>query len=670
MAASITANPKSLTVPTWGIPLKTTVSWNTGSPTLKGAVYLTVVDASTNAVEISDELFDDGAGKLVPPKPIGSNPAGAVSGSWPQAVAAGKTYLFRLKRVDNSAVLQSTTVDGLEKLGLPAPLVNGLLKRIPFNQGITSLKVVPGVDTVRVRFKTRQPVAPLVEIFDVQSGALVGLRLPVPSLVSQSHDIHFELGNGLWKVLDQETDFRFHIVAASMPNWGTNKTAEASGLFRSGYRRAQVFFDSIDVHDDGDPGFYLGAGDFDIFFGAGDVATGETLATTPLFGRAEISSGESADLDRSLAIDHAPASLWVQVKAFENDVGFTFGEEEPIEFAPEGSDWSVSSEVEMSTVTRFLDLSEAGQPPQTVPFTLETGEKHVNFTVNGRLQMEAQQGVNLQAGMATPAAPRRPFRNSAVLSELGERVVLGDRKHARRIQLAPQGLVYGLAEGGKSTAGDRFWKRLTDEADGPLSACLSGDTLHLLKVAPDGHVDHKTFLKNDSRGGAVDANWQSLGGRVVAPVLATVLPKRIDLFALDRAGRVVHRQLTGSRKDDWRVVGQGITDSLNAFTSPRHDLVLLGRGPRGKVHFQHWAAGQSLDEKRAWKSLGAAPEGELSAEFIDDSVAIASLSEDETVHLAIWADFPDAPATLEWRAVGTVTSLLDSRLSLLNGIRG
>ncbi len=74
--------------------------------------------------------------------------------------------------------------------------------------------------------------------------------------------------------LAQHTDYTFHIFAPTAPGSLSKTAAEETGLFRTGFRNAQVFFDHIFVHTDGDPGA-LGDGDFTFDMGTGDTAGGD-----------------------------------------------------------------------------------------------------------------------------------------------------------------------------------------------------------------------------------------------------------------------------------------------------------------------------------------------------------------------------------------------------------
>ena len=286
----ITANPNRVTTSVWSLKSRpTTISWDTGS-NVKGKVHLSTAPGTS-------EVFADGG-----------EPGGARSGSKPKAIELGTNYLFQLKRADNPNVLLATVlVEGRELLGLPV----GTLKRLPLLQSISNLRVLPGIDSVRIMFRTRQPTIPFIEIKNAITKDLAGAVLPFLRGANQVHDFTFPLA--------QDTVFGFYILAPSMAGYGVNKPAEASGLFRTGSRKAEIFFDHLFVHNDGDPGPVLADGDLRFLFGAGDVETGDRLGELQHFSD-PIASGENRWLHRRIGIEPAPIQVWVQVIGSEMDV--------------------------------------------------------------------------------------------------------------------------------------------------------------------------------------------------------------------------------------------------------------------------------------------------------------------------------------------------------------
>lgn len=186
----------------------------------------------------------------------------------------------------------------------------------------------------------------------------------------------------------------------------------------------------------------------------------------------------------------------------------------------------------------------------------------------------------------------------------------------------------------------------------PVSVASVAGRLHLFTLEHDGHVLHKSYASGES----ADEKWQSIGGRFVSPVVAAVARDRVELFALDHDHRVMHRTLGSG---DWKVVGEKIAGSLNAFTLPNAEIAILAVDSNGQILFSTSAT------PHEWKSLGSAPEGELSAGVVDNIVVLACLKEDQSILAAPWRSYPNVDSELQWQVLGTVTSIADSHFSLL-----
>ncbi len=211
-----------------------------------------------------------------------------------------------------------------------------------------------------------------------------------------------------------------------------------------------MFFDHIFVHTDGDPGA-LGDGDFTFDMGAGDLDTQDMLGATQY--AADISGGENRAINQSVAIEPAPAGIYVQVNAEDDDSFWgMFGADPMVSFMPEGSEWWTQDDfVEGVHVTKWFDLTGAGPDPQEIPFTLETGPKHIDFSLNCRLRFEASPGVNLQPMVKKSAKPTVRAKSVAMVVT-GERVALAGRpKHV--VMLAQDGGLYHAYERDRAMPG-------------------------------------------------------------------------------------------------------------------------------------------------------------------------------------------------------------------------
>ena len=345
-------NPAIVTI--WSVSQQATftLSWDTGNNSVNGTVW--VNDGVT-----SQKLND-----------IHEKPIVGVRGHAATRIGLGKKLTYELRPTNNAAqVLASVSVEGREEIGLPHGVVLETVRRFRDFQGIFNLRVLPGIDSARIMFRTRQPTNPIIDITHPDTGKIV--TGAVLGRWSDTHDYTFSLPQG--------TVCRFRILAYSqLPG---SSPVEETGLFLTGSRKATVFFDTILVNADGDPGFYLGAGDLDFHMGAGDIDGGDLLADASYAD--DISDGGFRQLNMSLPVDHAPLRLWVQVQAFENDRGVMtpFGQDRGLQLEAEGATAWTEAAGEHATLTKWFDLSDAGPTPEEIPFTLATGARHLDFTV-------------------------------------------------------------------------------------------------------------------------------------------------------------------------------------------------------------------------------------------------------------------------------------------------
>jgi hypothetical protein len=148
MAPTITATPNPVTFLGdyfMGAKKNTTITWNAGGNT-KGRVFLSVNGGS-------ETLFD------------GNPQDGNGQGAKVAAVQLGQTLDFRLRQANAANTLLATVkVTTVETSVLPDAVVVSFNQ--PRFQGIYDLKVSPGIDSVTIDFKTRQPTNPLVYITD------------------------------------------------------------------------------------------------------------------------------------------------------------------------------------------------------------------------------------------------------------------------------------------------------------------------------------------------------------------------------------------------------------------------------------------------------------------------------------------------------------------------
>ncbi len=650
MAADIVATPNPVDISTWSISqlASTTVSWNTGDPAVEGTVWITD-DAGTRK-------FVDHTGK----------PAVGATGSAPARIGPGQQALFALRRTDNPALnLDTVLVVGREKLGLPSGIIDDIRKRMPLLQGITNVRVFPGIESVRIIFRTRQPTTPVVDIKDSVTQALAGAAFPILQGAKTAHDYSFPL--------PQNTDFSFHIFAAPGQGSLTTKAAEASGMFRTGFRNAEVFFDRIFMHTDGDPGS-LGDGDFRIDMGVGDIESGNMLGARQT--AASISGGKNRWINESVALPACPVGLWVQVRADEDDSFHTpYGGPPEVFFTAEGSTWehheTSSREWETATVTKWFDLSGAGPVAQETSFTLETGPRHIDFSLVCRIRMEAREGVVVQPLFTKSAKPKAPLKTMATMVAGARVAIVGRRSHI--VQLAYDGALYhAFADESKvndAGTGTAHWQELPSTLKPPLTMVARADELHVLAIDDAGVVQHHLMVPGDASPKAGPGKVRALGGEALSAVVAAVARDQTELFALGADGAIHHRTLASDTAKAWTRVGEGMAGSLNAFTTAGGEIGLVVRGRDGDAMYAPWSGKASGTAAAGWRSLGTTPPGSLSVECIDDVIVLAVLDDDESVHAAPWRNHPELPSKLEWRVVGTMNALVNASYSLVDATR-
>jgi hypothetical protein len=600
---------------------------------------------------------------------------GGFSGSKLKSIDKGHFVEFRLRKGADpdgtvlAAVTVTTDVSTLPPVGVevfnPAELARG--------QGIYSLWVDPGVDSVAMSFKTRQATNPFIEVFNQHTGELADLWMRPEKITT--HSMVFK-GYGIGKAMAQDTRHTYRIVANALPGSVGPSKVEETGSFRTGARSATVFFDNIHMRLDGDPN---SPGDFTFGFGAGDVDTQELLGDAYYGNDIAIKDGHIEVVNRAITIPSpAPPMLWVQVTSVEDDFVFPSGLAvvgvQPT-FAPPGSHVIEDTDFVAVDVTEHFDISQSLEKTIT-PFQMSTGNFAVAFWVNGRLMVEARNGVWLSGVLFKPA-PQGSVKLSVhtLSAPHGQsKLFIGPEGHAHKLILTPDGAVYHQALGydllasrnGASRNGR--WTNLGGQFEGPLTVVAGdSDRISLFGLSRDGAVLYKSHTPDVGP----DYYWQTLGGDFVGPVTAVVGEDgAIELFAMNEQGSVFYLRLADPQgeqpRGEWEFLGGEIGGSIAALYSPRSGLsvFVLDRGgeilyKRRPPNEEEW---QPAGER--WDTLGVASAGSLIAEWVgDESLLVAVIAEeDETVRILAWPDYPDVPPPEGWKVIGTLNDVLQGRI--------
>ena len=344
----------------------------------------------------------------------------SAQGSATYNVTTPNTYTFVLRRVDNDAELarlEVTTYDLRDEI--IAGFAGAYLPELR-PQMITHLRVKPGIDTVAISFRTTRPTIPTTEIRDDQGNYVDG-RMPLFGGLQTRHQAVFGIERPL--ALNKKHSFRIEAFGTTKDPGNPNKPANsnkavATGEFMTGRRHVDVFWETLDVHDDSDP---FASGEFYISYGVGDVETQALLGSPGWVIGADISDDDPPlDLGETMSLTDAPRKLWLQFTAADNDQ--TLGIAVLIDpmglwptYSEPGGRFRGAEDEERATVTVHADVDT--DPGRTmIPFELRTGDWPLDFVVTGHLGVHASEGsvISTKMGKLSP-----PSRSSAFLTEPG-----------------------------------------------------------------------------------------------------------------------------------------------------------------------------------------------------------------------------------------------------------
>ena len=228
-------------------------------------------------------------------------------------------------------------------------------------QYIFNLKIVPGVDFVKVSFETLQPTIPVITC--TASDGSVAFAFPLFGGMRTKH-----VGIlGEHKPLQQDTPHTLKIVAAGTNRHGQRIEKQVTTNFRTGSREATVMFDTIKVRNDSDTS---SNGELRLFFSVGDLESGAIIGQPLVWPYLDISDRDQPfDMNLSTVIPRAPRRLWVSVNAFDDDNNPLFPSfdqftEEYLQaftsFKGEGSTGGSNSSYDWANITRVFDIDSIG----------------------------------------------------------------------------------------------------------------------------------------------------------------------------------------------------------------------------------------------------------------------------------------------------------------------
>ena len=647
MAASITAGPNPVGFWSPSDTGTTTISWNTDAG--NGVVTLSIDGGA-------ETTFDD-PGKNKNTKSLST-------------VKLGHTYVLTLRLKSNNKFLDAVTVttEDLEQWLVDHTVDWGTreLGMSPPAQVITDLTVVPGVDTVRISFRTAQPTIPSVTV-QTEDGTQVAGWLPLLGGMRTQHECLL----GQNSPLAQETLHRSRIVANGTTFLGKPHESVVTGSFVTGSRKVTLFFDRINVRKDGDTGL-KGAGEFTFVFQAGDADLGKPAVAQfqELWGEGDVSDDDPPiDVNRMITIPHAPRRIWAQVVGDESDFSSPWGSGARAVpwFDGEGTWPEESSRLDRAWVAKVFQLDELwiariDDVLGYTPFELATGDFGVAFTVYGRLQVDARSGTTLSVRKVKRARHARPSTHAAVTAPGTFGVVGVGEGHALAAGVGADGAIYSKALGaGEQMPRDQGWAKLADGVTGPVTILATeNDRLELFALGADGTLAAWTLDQGRSSG-----RWRRLGGRFVEPVVAVAgKDGRTELLGLDEERVVFHRSLMPDDRniepEGWTRIGGGVGGSLQAFASGHGGLAVFALGQDGTVLHKRRGAKRWQPAGTEWQSLGRTSGVRLLAEqFDDEGVGLATIADDGSLQVLLWRDYPTGVPG-GWKAHGTLESSLDA----------
>jgi hypothetical protein len=635
MAATLTADPNPVGI--WAPPGPGTIhiKWNTDSNN-KGKVYVRI-----NAGE---------------PDQVAGGDDGAVNGEFDYTnINLDNTYVFILRRVGgNQPVLATVTVTAYD---LQEELTNQTLEAILFAnqldppQAIYGLRVEPGVDTVRVSFRTRLPTIPFLTI-ETLDGEKVASWFPLFGGLRTRHVNEF----GWDPPLAQGTKHRVRItVPRHMPLLGAGTDVVRTAEFVTGTRVVDVLFDHVKVLKDGDPS-HEGASDFEFEFAAGNASNLATMVEFGPFKRDIDQDDPPVAVEWNIPLFDGPRDVWVGVAGIEWDGNLYPGIELwGVTKGLVGSRAIDRGNIQGAVVGQNFDLSGVGFGATTIPFELSTGDFDVAFKVFGRIWTVARAGQGWWQPVEELPVGRRPGKlNAITLKEPGAKGMMNGTHGA--------GTLLGLdAEG-------RIWQRPID----PERPEPRHEGWALLAPAPGGAVTGLRFDDGrvelfglDAVGSAQccipgeqgrEGGWRSLGGTFVGALVAVAEPEgRIALFGVAADGRVRRRALAAGAEErsEWEDLGGAVAGGLIALQLSEAGPVLLAIDRAGQV--VHCMAGRNVE----WRSLGGPRAGWLAAQPVEGGgIMLVVLTEEGVVHRLLWRDHPDGEPEGAWEELGTFDDLM------------
>jgi hypothetical protein len=647
--AIITASPNPVGLYATSVSTKVRIDWNmqwpAGTLPVKGIVALLV-----NGTPKSDSLFS--------PDLAGSQDYSPID--FPN------TYTFILRREDNKAEVARVDVATYD---IRNEIIAGFAEAYVPDlrpQMITNVVVKPGVDTVRISFKTVHPTIPLTTLMDA-SGTKIDARFGLLGGLRTSHEAIF----GVETPLQLEAKHKFRIVAARGAGRGGPKEAVVDGEFISGSRRVEVFFETVDVHADGDP-WPSGSGDLMFFFGAGDAETASRLGEPwPEYGPDDISDDDPpVAVNKQISIPQGPRQLWLKVVAMENDSTYwpwdwwdSFSEPGKPDFSGAGSSYQPGGANDRAETAIVLDV---GSEPDawSMGFEMKTGDFPLDYVIIGHIEAELEAGSVIAPKMFKPRAPRKPVGTVQDAGAVTHIAALGTSKQAEAFVVGMGGELYHRTIRPEADQRDD-WNTIALPGEGTVTVTSAApDAVDMVFRGSDGSVSHRSFNPRKPK----DQKWRRLGGnfRYVVPAIETSKGKdsALILFAVEEDGSLHVRDAQAGQ--DWDRLGDQPVTAVAPLAVDGAGVSLFATSADGRLL-------QFSRQRGRWRSQDIAPPAGgvpttllLATSFARPSdkgkaggqdVVVAALGEDQYVRILRWPDYPRGEPEGRWEDLGPLQDL-------------
>jgi hypothetical protein len=617
---SATPNPVVFTWPdiTEGRRLDVDVGWATGD-NRPGRVTIAI----------------DGVAR--PPVPA----AGAPSGTTRFQIGSGQSATAELTSLDGRTSYGLTTIT-TAKDALASYMTD------PDRTFIQKLNVSVGVDSLAVSFTTPKDAVGFLLLRRRDTG--IAVAAPMEPDFGQQH--HLSVTG-----LAQDTTYDLSVIALR-PNAqggvtlgsGAKNPTEAAAV-TTGSRTVTVFFDSISVRNDSDPG---GTGELHFALGAGGVVPSTDFGQA-YFDDEDFGDGGERAVGLSVAGPRAPVLIWIRADGYDDDGGFFTGVGVGgfvRGMTPAGTHGEEFSGLARAEVTVWVDTNELAAG-RRVPVVLETGSFALAYTVFAAVQVERRPGtVRFLDLRPLPQRPRLPFgrrlRDSMALTAR-RRVPIGSPRGQVRASLLPPDGALALV---RATGSPGRNEELVELGIVPTVAVAIEDAAGRGWVFAADAQARVLALSADADGPAPDDPLpvRAVGLAVAAPhdrlILVAVDPDGV-LWTVDVAdGRAV---------TDPRPIGERITAELTTLTSGSGAVSVFARRDDGQIVHRRLS---SADEPRdgRWDELGLVGPGELSAEWVDDGsgvlVHVVLPAGGETAEAVLyWPSYPEPNAWSDWAGV-------------------